>query len=264
MGYQTLAGYGWTASVAEGADEAREAAQRALAITPDLAEAHAALGRVLTLLDWDRRAADAELRRALALAPGNVHVLGAASDLASQLGRHDEAVNLARRRVELDPLSTSAQRDYSLVCMWAGRLDEAKVALETVLQLDPQSGLAWSFLGQVHLLQGSAQQSLDLSRRELLPLYRNLGIALAEHALGHVAESEAALQTMIAEDSHDAAYQIAEVYAYRGETDKAFEWLERSYEQRDPGLGWTAIDPLLTSLMNDPRMPPLLEKAGLT
>ena len=92
---------------------------------------------------------------------------------------------------------------------------------------------------------------------------RLAGIAMAEHALGHAKESQQALDELIAKHAQDSAYQIAEAFAWRGEKDPAFEWLERAYQQRDGGLSEVKVDPLLSSLRGDPRYRALLRKMKL-
>jgi serine/threonine-protein kinase len=112
------------------------------------------------------------------------------------------------------------------------------------------------------LIEGKAEDALadfDKSGR----LYGSAGVAMAEHTLGHAAKSEAALQVEIAEHAKGGAYQIAQVYAWRGEADKAFEWLDRGFDQHDGGLTFIRIDPLFAALRTDARYAALLEKMGL-
>jgi predicted Zn-dependent protease len=90
-----------------------------------------------------------------------------------------------------------------------------------------------------------------------------LGIAVAEHTLNKPRESQQALDELIAKHAGDSAYQIAMVYAWRGERDKAFEWLDRGYAQRDNGLVDIKWDPLMNSLHADPRYKALLRKINL-
>jgi TolB-like protein/Tfp pilus assembly protein PilF len=259
--FWTQAGYGWL-PVSEGFEQAREAAKRSLAIAPDLAEGHVALGLVLQGCDWDWKGAEAEFRRALVLAPGNADVLRAFGSETGILGRQDESLEYLRKAVARDPLSSTSQRLLGLRCVIYGRLEEAETALHAALDLNPSSGLANCFLSMVHLLQGRAAEALDVARREVLPDFRWFGIALAEHTLGHAAESDAALARLIEDHGHAAAYQVAEALAWREEKDRAFEWLERAYVQRDPGLGHTMTDPFFAPLRGDPRWPPFLEKMG--
>ena len=101
-------------------------------------------------------------------------------------------------------------------------------------------------------------------QKELEPAWRGLGLALAYHAAGKKKEADAALADYIKEFQNDAAYQIAEIYAFRGETDKAFEWLERAFMQRDGGLAQIKGDPLLRNIEKDPRYRAFLQKMKLT
>ena len=259
--YYTQAGYGW-APVADGFERARDAAKHALALTPDLAEGHVCLGNVLEGYDWNWKAANAEYQRAFALAPGNVDVLRAVAGMTRILGGAEPAIGLLRKAAELDPLSSSAQRILGLRCFLVGRYDEAMVALEAALDLNPKSGLVHCFMCATRLAQGHAAEALELAQRESLPDFRLLGIALAQHTLGNKDASDAALQQLGDNHGNEAAYQCAEVCGWRGEIDRAFEWLERAYTQRDPGLAIACSDPFFRPLQDDPRWAPFMKKMG--
>jgi TolB-like protein/Flp pilus assembly protein TadD len=256
------AAWGW-APFAAGFERAREAAQRALALAPDLAEAHVCLGLVLERGDWDLQAAAAEFRRAFELAPGNVDVLKARAGLAGILGRHDEAIELLQRAAALDPLGTSTLRalggNYSSV----GRFDDAETMLRAALDLNPKAGVVHHALSGLRLKQGRPEEALAEASLEPHPVLRLADTALARHALGQAAESDAALSELIADHAEIAAYDIAQVCACRGEVDRAFEWLERGYAQRDSGMPLLANDRFLAPLHDDPRWGPLLRKIGL-
>jgi tetratricopeptide (TPR) repeat protein len=258
----TQAGYGWL-PVVEGYEQAREAAKRAIAIAPDLAEGHVALGHVLQSFDWDWSGATVAFERARALAPGNPEALRACGELIGILGRQEEALSLVRQAIALDPLSSSGHRFLGLRYVIFGHLDEAEQSLRTALDLNPTAGLAYCFLSMARLFQGDAVEALELARHEPLPDFRLLGEMVAEHSLGHAEASDRALAQLIAEHGHAAAYQVAEALAWRGEKDRAFEWLERSYVQRDPGLSHTLTDPFFKSLHGDPRWLPFLRKMRL-
>lgn len=135
--------------------------------------------------------------------------------------------------------------------------------LRRALELNPQKEHDHLTRGQVLLAQGRPQQALDEIEREPGEGWKLLGEALAYHALGRRQDSEDALRKLIATREKDWAAQIAEVYAYRGESDEAFEWLDRAYRQRDGGLMFLKIDPLLKSLRMDPRYAELLKKMRL-
>jgi tetratricopeptide (TPR) repeat protein len=256
------AGNGW-APLADGFGRARAAAERALGLEPDLAEGHAALGRIRMLYDWDWKGADASYRRALELALGNAQVVRSAANAASFLGRMDEAIALARRAVTLDPLSVPAHRNLAYIYICEGLLNDAEAAVQRALELNPQAGLTHYSLGLIRLAQGRLEEALAATEREANHIFRLLGLALVQHAQGQPAESDAALRALIENDADNAAYQIAQVYAYRDELDRAFEWLERAYVQRDPGLAAMKQDILLRKLHRDPRWQPFVEKMGL-
>ncbi len=248
--------------VEEGYRKAREAVERALALDANLAEAHAALGRIKLFYDWDWAGADASFQRALALEPGNAVVVRSAATLARTLGRFEEALALNRRAVELDPLSAASSSNRGHNAYDVGRLEEAAAAFKKALELNPGAGIHTG-LGKVYLAQSDPQRALAEMEREPEPFWRLQGQALAYHALGRKKESDAALAELIAKYHAEAAYQVAEVYAFRGKADLAFEWLERAYTQRDGGLSEMKGDPLLKSIERDPRYAAFLKKMRL-
>jgi len=258
--YQAGAGY---LPVEEGLPKAREAAERAMALDANLAEAHAAMGRIKTEYDWDWAGADASFQRALALEPGNATILWGAARLDAALGRFEEALALDRRAVELDPLNMSSHWNHGLHAYYAGRLEEAVSAFKKVLELNSERPTAHETLGQVYLAQSHPQEALAEMEREPEEGFRLQGLVLAYHALGRKKDSDAALAELIVKHAADSAFQIAEVYAFRGETDRAFEWLEHAYTQRDSGLAQLKGDPLLKGIERDPRYAAFLKKMHL-
>ena len=242
---------------------AREAAERALALDPSLADAHAAIGEIKRHYDWDWAGADASYQRALALEPGNAEVVEGAAGPAASLNHFEEALSLCRRAVELDPLRASAQHALAFSAWWAGRLDEAEAAIRKALELDPQFPWGHTVLSRVYLARLHPHEALAEAERDTQPEFRLQGLALAYHALAQKQESDRALAELIARHQKGAAFQIAEVYAFRGEADAAFTWLERAYEQRDAGLAEMKGDPLLKNLERDPRYAAFLKKMHL-
>src|SRR5207302_1772466 len=173
------AGYSW-APVDEGFGRSRTAAERAIELEPDLAEGYVALGLVQMNYDWDWQAADASFSRALELAPGNAEVLRGAATLAGSVGRHEEAVALARRAVLFDPLSMSAQRSLGAQCLRAGLLDEAEAVVKKTIEFYPQGGLLHCWLGRVHLAQGRIEDAREAFAAEVIEYFHLQGQALAE------------------------------------------------------------------------------------
>ncbi len=260
--HMTQAGFGF-APIDEGFELAREAAQRALQLAPDLADAHLELGSVQQNHDWNWAAAGASLRRALELAPGDAHVLNGAARLARILGQHDKALELIGRALALDPLSVDVHREAALVYLMSDRFEDAATSLQMAIELNPKGGLSHAFLAMTRLLQGRSDEAMAIAAVESHDVFRNLAYVMIHHTLGHPEESERALQTLIAEWGWTAAHQVAEAYAYRGEVDRAFEWLETAYVQRDPGIVHTAVDEFLRPLHADPRWQPFLRRLNL-
>ena len=256
------ANWGW-ASAAEGFARARESATRALELEPDLAEGHAGMGWVLMAHDRDWRGAEASYRRALELAPGNALVLQGLGMLSGNLGRFDEGIMLCRGSVEQDPLSPSCYFYLGLVYWTAGRPAEGEAALRKSLELAPQGAATHAWLAILLLTQGRNDEALAMALSEPEDWGRLFACAVIQHAAGRPDEADAALREL--EDRHgsEAAYQVAQARAARGEIDVAFAWLERAFDQRDAGIFWTKVDPLLASLHTDPRWQPFLGKLGL-
>jgi tetratricopeptide (TPR) repeat protein len=215
------------------------------------------------VLERDWRGAEASFRRALELAPGNAFVLHQASNLAGNLGRFDEAIGLARRSVEQDPLSASAYFFFGTTLWTADRPAEAITALRKSLELAPQRAAARAFIALNLLAQNRGEEAMAEVLREPAEWARLFALALIQCAAGRRTESDEALQELCAKWANDAAYQIAEVYAVHGDADLAFEWLERAYVQRDAGAAWTKVDPFLRSLHADSRWDVFLRKMGL-
>jgi tetratricopeptide (TPR) repeat protein len=251
------------APVPEGNARAREAAQRALALEPSLAEAHLALGTVQTFYDWDWMSADATLRRALELSPGNAEALRAAGLLAYELGRLDESIALCRRAIEQDPLNAVGYTYLGRPCHAAGLLSDAEHAYRKALEISP-NGIPFHFLFAIVLdAQGRREEALAEALRETADWARLCALAVLHHTAGRHAESDQALQELIEKGTGHSDFQIALAYAVRGEVDKAFEWLGRAYATRDSGMAMMKSLPLFRSLYADPRWGAFLKKMGL-
>ncbi len=254
--------WGW-APLIESFGRAREAVERALSLEPDLAEGHAQLGWIRMEHDWNARGAEASFRRALELAPGNTSVLRYVARLAANLGRLDEAIANSRRVVEQDPLNAAAYNNLGFAIQAAGRLVEAEQAYRKALELASQRTGTHANLALNLLAQDRGEEALTEAQREPEEWMRLYALAIIHHAAGRRAEADGALHELIARHAEFAACQVASVYAMRGETDLAFDWLERAYVQRDPGLGQIKSLPVHRPLHADPRWEPFLRKMGL-
>src|ERR1700730_6355498 len=259
---ETMAGLGLIENT-EGFRRARESAKKAIALDPNLATGYMAMGMVQINHDWDWEGAEISFRRAGLLEPGSADVLGHRAYLARNLGRVDEAIELYKQAIALDPLKANFHLALGYELYIVGRYEEARATLQRAQELNPQLSSLHLTRGKILFSEGRQQEALAEMENETGEWEKLSGEALAYYALGRREESDSALKKLIATHQNDAAYQIAEVYAYRGETDKAFEWLDRAYRQRDPGAPELKTGPLMRSLRQDPRYAELLKKIRL-
>ena len=175
------------------------------------------------------------------------------------LGRFDEALRLNRRAVDLDPLNAGSWESHGETEYFMGQLDEAVADAKKSLELNPDVFPGTLMLGKIYVLQGRPQDALPEIERVRDEPQRAFLYAIAYYALGRNQESDAALSELIAKHQQNT-YRIAEVCAFRNQSDEAFEWLDRAYGQRNAGLIQMKVDPLLKSLRHDPRYAALLKK----
>lgn len=247
----------------EGYRMARQEVERALALDKNSVLAYSEMAWLKRSHDWDLAGANAAYEQALALDPRNISALNGAAVLAFNLGQYDRAVELDSRAISLDPLNVPTYSNLGLHLYYAGRFDEAIVALKKGMELNPDFPVLHMILGRVYLAQSQMPQALNAMEHEVDPVWRQFGISLAYHALGRKAEADAALAEFIGKHAETMTYQIAQVFAYRGEIDRAFEWLERAYKLRDSGMMDMKGDPLLKSLERDSRYAAFLKKMHL-
>jgi len=249
--------------VGDGQRLAREAVERALALDPNLAQAHAQMGRIKQQIDFDWAGADDSFQRAVALDPGNPEVVRTAAASKAMLGRFNEAIQLNRRAVDLDPLNADSWEVFAETKFFMGKLDEAAADFKKALELNPDVVAAHSVLSRIYVIQGRPQDALlEIGLVRYDPVRAFLR-AIAYHALDRKKESDAALNELITKYHVSMAYQIAQVYAFRNQSNEAFEWLDRAHAQHDGGLIRTKVDPLLKSLHKEPRFAAFLKKLNL-
>jgi TolB-like protein/Tfp pilus assembly protein PilF len=243
-------------------DKAREAAQRALKLDPKLAATHALLGNIEIAYEWDWGAASEQIQLALADAPNDAYVLFVAAVQAQVMGRQDEALRLISASLAQDPLNPSSYLILSYVQIRRGRLDEAEAALRRTLEISPTFIFAHYYLGLVLLMRGDPHAGLEEVRRENDEGLRLAGSAIVDFATGAKVDSDAALKQMLKTHAQ-RAYEIAGIYAFRGETNEAFQWLDRAYSQKDPYLVSIKGNPMLKKIESDPRYEAFLKKMNL-
>jgi TolB-like protein/DNA-binding winged helix-turn-helix (wHTH) protein/Tfp pilus assembly protein PilF len=248
---------------ADGFRRARESATKAIALDPNLATGYRALGLIQINHDWDWDGANASLKRAGTLEPGNADVLCNRAYLARYLGHVDEAISLYKQAIALDPLRANFHLALGYELFFVGRYEEALAELQRAEELNPQISSLHLTRGKVLMSEGHPQEALAEMEKETGEWEKFSGETLANHLLGHRKESDAALKNLIAAHQNDCAYQIAEAYAYRGENKEAFHWLDRAVRQRDAGAPELKRSPLMINLRQEPRYADLLKEMHL-
>ena len=242
---------------------AREAIARALALEPDLPDALFARAMIQTNFDFDWKGAGETLRKALTLAPQDPALLAQAGNLALTRGELAPALDFYRRAVAADPVNSQA-RSYLANCfVIAGQYQEARAEYARAIELNPVAPWYHAGLGSVYLQEGKLEEAATAAQADTADWARLTILACARWSQKRIPESDAALAQLIKDAAETAADQIADVYAYRGDKDKAFEWLERARRQRDAGLPTLRVDPYLKNLHDDPRWDAFLRKMGL-
>jgi TolB-like protein/Flp pilus assembly protein TadD len=246
----------------EGFSRAREAELKALEIDPEFAPAHASLGWIELYGENNLAASARRFERALAIDSTDTRVLGSSAALLQGLGRLDEALALEAAVVRRDPVNVTALSNLGYDQRWAGRFDEAVATFRTVLSLSPGYGGAHAQLGYTLLLKGDAAGALAEIEQETSETWRMIGLPMAYHALGRKLDSDAALAALIDKYEKDSPCNIAYVYAFRGEGDRTFEWLDKAVEYADPGVSEVATENLFANVRDDPRWLPFLRRIG--
>ena len=239
--------------------KARSDAENAVAIAPALPEAHAALGWVRFFTEWKFTEGLRELSRAKELSPTNPTANDLLARVIVYLGRVDEAEQQARQAVELDPLSYAAQNNLARVLWYEGKLDEADAIARKAAELHPAAASSRRWQVLVAIQRGDKETALREAQLEPDESYRRFELALAQYARGDRTAADAALADLIAHNQ-GLDYQVAQVYAVRGEREKAFEWLQIAFDNHDTGMLALLVEPLLRTLSDDPRYKALLVK----
>jgi adenylate cyclase len=262
--------YGWAGGQIVAGREAwareKELALKALALDPNLADAHLSLG-VALFSAMDFRGSENELKRAIQLNP----TLGATYDqygwTAMAEGHFDEAIALGKKALELDPLNPLLNTDFGFFYQWARRYDEGIVQLRRTLELDANNPLARQTLGWCLHWKGNKADALaefqKAAELDDLPWYKgSLGYAYA--ASGDRAKAEQILRDLdeLAKKQYVSPACRASVYLGLGEKAKALDWIEKAYDDRDPLLWWNA-DQLYDSVRNEPRFKAMMRKVAL-
>jgi adenylate cyclase len=251
----------------EAGSKAKEAALKALRLDPNLAEAHAALGKVLFFSEIDLAGATREYKRAIELKPNDADAHHwFSNDSLAALGQFDEAIAEGKRSVELDPLSSVINADLGGTFFYARRFDESVAQLRKTLEIDPTSFYAHYNLGIALQAKGDLSGAIT-EYEKAKQLSDNPAVATFwAQAKAHAGDKDAALRMLseldkISQDREVVGYLRALLYLSLNNKDEALRWLEQGYEERDgSNICWINVDPLLDSLHGDPRFKALVQK----
>ena len=243
--------------------KAREASDRALVLSPDLAVAHIARGSLLQNADFAWSDAEVEFRRALELAPNSGEAKFALADQLATFGKLEEAIALERQAIATDPLAHTWYAYLAYYLSLANRLDEAEQAIHRAIGLQPLAEFHYSTLAGIEVQRGNAQAALAAAQQEPSGRARDGAFALALQIGGDRNAADAALKVLLEKDADSQAYEIAEVYALRNDAKATFEWLDRALKNRDTNVGYILSDPFILRFKDDPRFAAFCKKVGL-
>ena len=271
LAWAALSGAGWfrggygvdRRDFEEGFALARRAADRALTIEPALVAGLIARLDLQSSIDFDWVASRETLRRVQQLAPNDPAVVFRAAQLAFGFGQLPRAEELSRQAAALDPVNPLVYTNRGYIFLALHRFDDAIAAFRRVQELSPASPWGHAGVAMALVASGRGDEAVSEGDRSTVEWSRLYSLALARWAQKNRPEADRVLAQFVGANADVAAYQIACVYAYRGEADKTFEWLERAYRQHDPGLGWGKQDYFLQALHADPRWDALMHKIGL-
>jgi TolB-like protein/DNA-binding winged helix-turn-helix (wHTH) protein len=247
----------------EGYERARQLALQTLDLSPDLTEAHDVLLYVHSTYDWDWAAAEAERQHVLALDPNNLAMLSDAGRLSGTLGRWDEAERQFDAVLGRDPLNAVAHFNLGTMRYNAGRLAQAEASFRRVLALAPAYLYGHVYLAKTLLALGRVPEAVAEAEREQDTEARLCILPITYWAAGRRAESDEALAALGSRYAQGDAYFLALAHAYRGDRDKAFQWLDRAYRQKDVTLVEIVGERLFGNLTGDRRYKAFLRRMNL-
>ena len=243
--------------------EARKAADKAIALQPDLAAAYAARATLKRNAEFDWAGAEADSRRAVELAPGDGGAKFSLGVSLATFGKPQEAIVLTRQAIDINPLRASWHTWLASYLSSLDRLDEAEAAIRKSIALQPDGTGYYQLLTIIQIQRGDAKAAMSAAQTEPEGSWKRQAMAMARQIGSDKAAADAALQELIEKDATFSPYQIAEVHALRREADKTFEWLDRSWASHDPGITSLLTDPFILRYRDDPRFAAFCRKAGL-
>lgn len=248
----------------EGFRLAFEAIEKALSLDPELAEAHARYANLLLSFNQDPLAAAEHYRTATRLNSNDSDALQGVAEFAVFLGRTDKAIELTEAAILRDPVDALAHIKLGDYYFQAGRSEEAIASYRVGLNLNPELLEGYYKLATVLLMQGNPDAALAEYEKEFDSEYRMKGRVISFHALGRLQDFENEFEKFRAEYQDKWPSEIAHVYAWTGNHDAAFEWLDTALRINEGGITNSRRMPWLKPLHDDPRWQVYLEKLGIS
>jgi len=247
----------------EGTEAARQAAIHALELDDSLAEAWAALAHIQEAYDWDWSRAEGTVHTALQYGPRNVIAIEAAATILRSLGQFNQARHFAEQAVDLDPLSISSLRTLGITYWASGMYPEAQKTFQQILELYPEQESIRAFVATQLMMMKKPEEAMRYIDTGSDNFWQQHVATMILHDLGRHDESKKMLHYLTGPNSDGWAFQIAEIHAWLGDPDKAFEALEVAHQNKDGGFTQMLYSPFLASLYSDPRWEQILDKVGL-
>ena len=249
--------------------KAKTAAMQALDIDDSLAEAHTSLGLVKEHFEWDWAGAEKEFKRAIELNPNLATAHHWYGDYLTNMGRFDEGIAETKKAQELDPLSLIINTTMGWQFYLAGRNENAVEQLRKVLDIDPKFSPARRILEEVYAHMGKYKEAVAERERALSlsggpELAASIEEDFTKSGYKGVLQSWLEGLTELSKHSYVSSYSIAESYMRMGQKEKAFEWLEKAYEEHDSGLVSLAVEPMFENIRPDPRFKEILRRMKLS
>jgi TolB-like protein/Tfp pilus assembly protein PilF len=251
------------AAAQEAYAKAREAANRALALAPDSAAAHLALGGLLENADLNWRDAQREYRRAAVLAPNNGNAAFALAAQAATFGDPGAGARLLRQALSTDPLRASWYNSLSVMLSGMDRLDEAEQAVRRAIELQPATPSPYYQLTVIMVQRGQVEAALASAQRGPPGVWQDIALTLARQIGSDQKAADDTLKTLIDQHGTEAPFQIAQIYALRRDPGAMFTWLDRARASRDGGMRYLLYDPFIGRFTKDERFAPLCRAVGL-
>src|SRR5882724_1513214 len=248
--------------------KAKAAAMKAIELDDTLAEAHASLGNVKHIYDWDFAGAEKEFKRAIELNSNYTSAHHFYALLLASLGRWQEANDQIKRALELEPFSLIINSSAGRILYLEREYDQAIEQLRKALELDPNFARAHFFLGQVYQEKGLNEQAIAEFQKALqldVNQYLLAGLGYAYATSGKRDEAMKVLDQLkdLSKQRYASSYGVAIIHLGLGEKDAAFESLEKAYQERSEGLSSLMVEPRWDSLRADPRFADLMRRVGL-